>query len=119
MELSMQDLKELIGSDNRKSNSSGLDNTMNEKYCIVRTYSAGVHCGNILQHEGQQALLENVRRIWSWSGAFTLNKIATDGFESAKMSVAIDVILLTNVIEIIPVNKNIAGKLKAWAVHND
>src|SRR5947208_11142779 len=35
---------------------------------IVRSYSAGVHYGTVLSHDGKQIELANTKRIWRWFG---------------------------------------------------
>ena len=37
------------------------------KYCIVRTYSAGVFAGYVESRNGQEVVLRNVRRIWKYN----------------------------------------------------
>lgn len=72
------------------------------KPVIVRTYSAGVHYGYLVHHEGREVKLECSRRIWSWSGANTLSEIATNGLDVKKSRVAVPItITLTEAIEII------------------
>ena len=74
-----------------------------EKYCVIRTYSAGVHCGIISERDGTEVLVKNARRIHYWTEAFTLNEIALNGAgEKSRLSDIIPEILLTEVIEIIP-----------------
>ena len=53
--------------------------------------------------------LTNARRLWSWSGAFTLSAVATQGVDRAnsRISVAVPEILLTEGIEIIPVSDGV------------
>ena len=55
---------------------------MKEKV-IIRTYSAGVHYGTLVEKErgtgGTHVVLENSRRIWKWSGANSLSELATLG----------------------------------------
>jgi hypothetical protein len=73
------------------------------KYCIIRTYSAGVHVGEVLDRAGTEVLLRNARRIHYWEGAFTLNAIALNGAsENSRLSEIVPEILLTESIEIIP-----------------
>ena len=54
----------------------------NEKV-IIRTYSAGVHYGQLVSEEksegGYHVVLENSRRIWKWAGANSLSELATLG----------------------------------------
>lgn len=52
------------------------------KMVLVRTYSAGVHIGELVSREGKEVTLRQSRRIWSWQGANTLNEIALRGVSS-------------------------------------
>lgn len=75
------------------------------EYVVIRTYSAGVHAGYLKSREGKVVELVNTRRLWYWSGAFTLSAIAKNGLgnpENCKFSVELDSITLTEAIEIIP-----------------
>ena len=75
------------------------------KYVIVRTYSAGVHAGTLKSKDGKEVVLTNARRIWYWDGAATLSQLSVDGTkdpENCKFPCAVDEILLTEAIEIIP-----------------
>lgn len=75
------------------------------KYCIVRTYSAGVHAGTLKSREEKECVLTNARRIWYWDGAASLSQLAVDGTSepgNCKFPVAVNEIVLTEVIEIIP-----------------
>lgn len=90
------------------------------KYCMVRTYSAGVFAGTIKSRKGQEVLLKNARRIWYWSGAASLSQLATEGTTNplgCKFPREVPEVLLTQVIEIIPIlpaaKKSIAG-VPAW-----
>jgi len=76
---------------------------------LVRTYSAGVHIGTLKERNGKEVTLTNARRLWSWSGAFTLSAVATQGVDRAnsRISVAVPEILLTEAIEIIPVSEGV------------
>jgi hypothetical protein len=72
---------------------------------IIRTYSAGVHIGTIVSREGREIVLANARRLYSWSGAFTLNAVAMNGVNrvNSRISIAVPQITLLEAIEIIPV----------------
>jgi hypothetical protein len=74
-------------------------------YCVIRTYSAGVHIGYLKRHEGQEVELVNSRRLWSWSDGASLSQVAIDGCKSDKFAVALPRIILTDVIELIPCSK--------------
>lgn len=87
-------------------------------YVVVRTYSAGVHLGELVSQKGQEVILANSRRLWYWKGAATLSEVATYGVSSeSKLAVVLDKITLTQAIEIIPTTKkaeeNLRGQ-KEW-----
>ena len=75
------------------------------KYCMVRTYSAGVFAGILAERNGSEALVKNARRIWYWAGAASLSELAIKGTSKpnhCKFPSEVPEVLLTNVIEIIP-----------------
>lgn len=96
-------------------------NVMAEKvdgleYVCVRTYSAGVHCGYLKERNGKEVELVNARRIWKWSGAFTLSELSTNGVEKpdeCKFSCTVPHIYLTEAIEIIPMTDKAEKSIKA------
>ena len=72
---------------------------------IARTYSAGVHIGTLTETEDRKVVLANARRLWHWEGAFTLNEVASKGVSStSRISAPIERVLLTEVIELLPVS---------------
>ena len=76
------------------------------QYCMVRTYSAGVFAGFLDERNGKEALLSNARRIWRWEGAASLSQLAHSGTSdpaACKFPEPVDRVLLTEVIEIIPI----------------
>lgn len=81
---------------------------MKNKFVLIRTYSAGVHFGTLLEHNGQEVHLKNARRLWSWNGALSLSEVASKGVDikNSKISVPVDEIILTQAVEIIPINQN-------------
>lgn len=70
---------------------------------LVRAGSSGVHFGTLESHNGQEVHLINARRLWSWTGALSLNEVATSGVnvKESKISVAVEEIILPTAIEII------------------
>lgn len=76
---------------------------------IFRTRSAGVHVGTLKSRSGTEATILNARRLWCWVGAFTLNEAALYGVtrESSRISATVPEILLTEVIEIIPIAEGV------------
>ena len=90
------------------------------KYCMVRTYSAGVFAGTIMERNGKEVLLKNARRIWYWDGAASLSQLATTGTskpESCRFPPEVADVLLTEVIEIIPITdlaKKSINEVPVW-----
>lgn len=89
---------------------------LNKKpYVIVRTYSAGVHAGYLVNKDGKEVMLEKARRLFRWAGALTLSELAQIGStapELCKFSIEVDKILLLEAIEIIPVTKKAQENLQ-------
>lgn len=76
------------------------------KYVIVRTYSAGVFAGNLESRKGQEVVLLNARRLWSWQGAASLSQLAETGTSKpnqCKFPVSVARIELLQAIEILDV----------------
>ena len=74
------------------------------KYCIVRTYSAGVFAGNLESRIGKEAVLTDARRIWYWAGAASLSQLAMEGTKKpneCKFPVAVKRVTLIEAIEIL------------------
>ncbi len=74
-------------------------------YVIVRTYSAGVHAGNLKSRNGKEVVLTNTRRLWYWKGAASLSQLAGKGSSdpsNCKFPAALASITLTEAVEIIP-----------------
>lgn len=77
------------------------------KLVLIRTYSAGVHFGELVSRKGKEVELANARRIWRWKGANSLNEIANSGIDSAaesnysRVSEAVPSVILTEAIEVL------------------
>jgi hypothetical protein len=77
---------------------------MEEKYVVVRTYSAGAWAGTIINKEGKEVTLKEARRLWYWDGAASLSQLAMEGVskpENCKFPCPVDRIVLSEAIEII------------------
>ncbi len=74
------------------------------RYVILRCYSAGVHAGYLVSQTGDQAVLRDARRLWSWCsrGGVALSGLAVHGLASGKIDTLLPEIALTGVIETIP-----------------
>ena len=78
---------------------------MDEKYVIVRTYSAGCFAGYLTRRDGKEVELRDARRLWYWSGAASLSGLAAHGTSrpgDCKFPAPVN-ITLTEAIEIIEV----------------
>lgn len=93
------------------------------KFCIVRTYSAGVFAGNLIRLEDKVGIVADARRIWYWAGAASLSELAVRGTalpQECKFPVAVPEVLLTEVIEIIPCSAEAEASIRAvpeWTAH--
>ena len=77
---------------------------LSDNYVIIRTYSAGVHAGELVKRCGKEVELTNSRRIWKWSGAMSLSEMAMTGVtdpNNCKFGCPVTKIVLTEAIEII------------------
>ena len=70
--------------------------------CVVRTYSAGVHIGEIVSINGTKCELKNAQRLFSWKGAFTLSEVANIGVSTESRLAMPTAIYLSQAIEYIP-----------------
>ena len=88
-------------------------------FVLVRTYSAGVHCGTLVARQGAEVTLSNARRLWRWRGANTLHEVAIRGVDSAwtRISEPVSEILLRGAIEVLLCSADAAANLSAsrWA----
>ncbi len=110
--LIMSVLEMLIGGDKSVNNKE--QHPFIGKYCIVRTYSAGVHCGFLKSIDGCEVIIEQCRQVYYWKGAFTLRELALNGVsEGSKLTAAVPENSLTK-IELIPVSDDMAKFLQEF-----
>jgi hypothetical protein len=86
---------------------------------LVRTYSAGVHFGELFARDGKEVTLKNARRVYYWDGAATLSQLAMDGTVSpgnCKFPCVVQEITLTEAIEIIPMTQKAVKSLNGVPV---
>ena len=87
-----------------------------ERYVIVRTYSAGVFAGVLESRVGQEVVLTNVRRLWYWAGAASLSELAVRGTskpKQCKFPVAVPRVELLQAIEILDVTPRARASIDA------
>ena len=81
---------------------------------LIRTYSAGVHFGELVSRVGKEVVLKNSRRVYYWDGAATLSQLAIDGTKkpsNCKFPCILPEITLTEAIEIIPMTEKASKSL--------
>lgn len=101
MEISLSDLRELIGPTGGDRVPVAI-HPMVGKRCLVRTYSAGVHIGDVVAINGMECHLVNSLRLWKWEGGgLSLSAVATNGIKGGRLNRTPEV-YLTNAIEFIP-----------------
>jgi hypothetical protein len=105
--LTIGEAKQLASMFGSKGQSTGL-NSMVEKKCIIRTYSAGVWFGEIAEKDGNEVIVKNARRMWQWWAAesISLSGVAVYGIkqDKSKIAPAVDQVWL-EAIELIPATK--------------
>lgn len=115
---------EIIGNNTNKSEKVGspLDQRFVGKTVMVRTYSAGVHFGVLVEKAGQQVILNDSRRVYYWTKACSLSQLAIEGsgdIKSCKIAMTVPEILLDRVIEVIPMSveaiRNLQGS-EVWKI---
>lgn len=83
------------------------NNPMIGRRCLLRTYSAGVHIGDVVSvTNGTEVLLKNSLRLWKWEGGgLSLSAVANNGIKKGRLNRTGE-IYLTNVIEFIPITEH-------------
>lgn len=90
-------------------------NSMVGQKVIVRTYSAGVHYGLLVEKSGNEVILEQARRLWYWKvkEGISLSAVATYGLDkSSKICEPLSSLWL-EAIEIIPVSSEISKQIES------
>lgn len=116
-DLTLGQIKEigaLLGNVNTTTTSNVVAKThpMIGKKVIIRTYSAGVWFGKLIQKDEDEVILEDARRMYQWwcKESISLSAVAVYGInqEKSKICVPVDCIWL-KAIEILPC-KDVAVK---------
>lgn len=98
-----KELASLFGA-SKSEQSSGLNGMIGKKV-IIRTYSAGVWFGILVQKDGKEVILENARRMYQWwcKEGISLSAVAIYGLNISKSKIieAVPSVWL-EAIEIIP-----------------
>lgn len=100
-------------------NKVGQQAEQGQQYCIVRADRAGVFFGKIKERVGDEAVMNDVRRIWYWNGAASISQLAMEGVkhpELSKFTVVVPEMTILGVIEIIPCTEEAVKNIKAVSV---
>lgn len=107
-DLTLGQVKELTALFGAQSIGNAEQQTLNRmvgKKVIIRTYSAGVWFGQLVEKSGNEVILERARRMYRWHAAesISLSAVATYGInqEKSKICEAVGSVWL-EAIEIIP-----------------
>jgi hypothetical protein len=114
MKSELQELKERLETAIKQESEKA-----NYDYVIARTYSAGVFAGELKSRNGKEVELLNARRLWSWAGAASLSQLAMEGTskpESCKFPCEVTSVILTEVIELLPVTDKSKKSIKGVPV---
>lgn len=85
------------------------------KLKMVRTYSAWVWFWYVEKLEWTYCLLREATRVYKWAWAFTLSELATVGSSNhndCKFAIPVDVVELTQAIEILDITQKAELNLK-------
>jgi hypothetical protein len=104
-ELTIGEAKELANMFASVQSQKQGQHSMLGKRCLIRTYSAGVHIGDVVYVDGMEVKLENALRLWKWEGGgLSLSAVANNGIVKGRLNKTGEV-YLTNAIEFIPTTK--------------
>ena len=114
-ELTIGQVQEIAALFSMKQNSQPAPHPFVGRYVICRCYSAGVHAGVLVSQTGDQAVLSQSRRLWSWKAkqGAALSGLAVYGLESGKIDTLLPTIALTGVIETIPCSAEAQASINA------
>lgn len=96
-------IKQIASMFGGSATSNGL-NAMVGKKCIVRTYSAGVWFGEVVEKSGNEVIVKNARRMWYWKAkkSISLSAVANFGIsDESKIAAPVESVWL-EAIELIP-----------------
>jgi hypothetical protein len=87
-------------------------------FVLVRTYSAGVHCGYLKERDGMEVTLLEAIRIWSWKGAAACSQIAMEGISSGKLEMASSKLIVTaiEIHDVTQIAKDSIKSIVSWKV---
>lgn len=101
-DLTLGQFKEIVDMIGRAPAVNSGKHPMIGRRCLIHTYSAGVHIGDVVSVDGMEVLLKNALRLWKWEdGGLSLSAVAANGIVKGRLNKTGEV-YLTNAIEFIP-----------------
>lgn len=104
-DLTIGEAKQLSAMFSGQNSSKGLNGYASGMKVIVRTFSAGVWFGKLVEKSGNEVIIEDARRLWRWQAAesISLSAVAVHGIDASRSQIApkVEQIWL-EAIEIIP-----------------
>jgi hypothetical protein len=91
-------------------------------YVLVRSASAGTFAGYLKARKGQEVKLEKARRLLYWTGAPSISHLAQYGTNKpseCKFPSPVDSVILSEVIEIIPMNNKSRKSIERVPISED
>ena len=115
--LTFGELKQIAALFNNATSIAAINPVVGQ-YCIARCYSAGVHAGLVVSVDGENAVLKDSRRLWSWQAkdGIALSGVAQHGIKEkgCKVDVVNPLLYLTGVCELIPVADGVQECINAY-----
>lgn len=114
----LKQIASLFSNQPAQTQTASIGNQLVGKYCIARCYSAGVHAGTVESVDGENVILRDSVRLWSWkaTNGVALSSVAQNGIDRDKCKIDANnpVIYITGVCELIPCSdkakESISGK---------
>jgi hypothetical protein len=116
----IKQLKSLFGNSESIQTSDGGLNSLIGKKVIVRTYSSGVHYGELVEKSGKEVILKNARRLWYWkttNNGISLSEVANAGLHKDSKVCAPAEAFWIEAIEIIPCTKEAIANIEGQNVY--
>lgn len=86
------------------------------QYYIVRTVNAGVFFGKIKFINKESILMQDVRKLWYWEGAYAVEELALHGTKkpnNCRFTVIIPEMEIAEPVQIIPCTKESVESIQA------
>ena len=83
---------------------------------VMSALSCGVYFGTMVDIQGEQVELANVRNIWNWCGASCLSQIANHGIKRGRVSPVVKSMVLNRCCQIMPLEEEAVNNLESQPI---